>query len=325
MSSDLAELETREASPANFLVKIDPFSLLDKHGINKLETREFKATGDYMWRLVIYPNGHGSGNDDDKAADYVSVYLAITNTTALPLNWEVNATFSICLFNHFSGNYVYSLGRARRFHALKQEWGFMKFMSKKDFTDPSNGYLIDDKCVFGAEVLVNENKAVIECLSLKNVDKELPYKQEFKISNFSTLKAKWVSEKFTVGGHQWLIEVYPYGNVKETGRSLSIFLHHVDYNMSTSCSERVLPRFTIRLKEQSRPPCTFTICLKGQSMALQHHQYTCSERWFSAANIDNWGWASFIKLSSLKDPKRGYIVRDCCVIEVELAVQAISS
>ncbi|KAL3641561.1 hypothetical protein CASFOL_012376 [Castilleja foliolosa] len=42
-----AVLETREASPANFLVKIDSFSLLEKHGIQKLETREFKA-GNYM-------------------------------------------------------------------------------------------------------------------------------------------------------------------------------------------------------------------------------------------------------------------------------------
>ncbi|KAL3641577.1 hypothetical protein CASFOL_012392 [Castilleja foliolosa] len=259
------ELETREASPANFIFKIDSFSLLDKHEINKLETREFEAAGDYKWRLVIYPNGHETGKDEE---GYVSVYLVITNTSSLPSNWEVNATFSICLFNHASGNYCYSLGRARRFHALKQEWGFMKFISKKDFTDPSNGYVVDDKCVFGAEVLVNENKAVVECLSLKSVDKE-PYKQEFMISNFSRLRAKWVSTKFTVGGHQWLIEVYPNGNGKETGRSLSIYLRKVFSNNATS-SERVRPGFTIRLKEQSRP--CFTICLKDQSMALQHHQ-----------------------------------------------------
>ncbi|KAL3641574.1 hypothetical protein CASFOL_012389 [Castilleja foliolosa] len=193
--------ETRVASPANFLVKINSFSLLEKHGIQRLETREFKA-GNYMWRLVIYPNGHGTGKDD-KAADYVSVYLAITNTSALPSNWEVNATFSICLFNHVSSNYIYSLGRARRFHALKQAWGFKKFISRKALADPSKGCMFEDKCVFGAEVFVNENKAVIECMSVKSVDKE-PYKREFKITNFSRLKAKWpVSNEFTVGGYKW--------------------------------------------------------------------------------------------------------------------------
>ncbi|KAL3641571.1 hypothetical protein CASFOL_012386 [Castilleja foliolosa] len=297
--------ETREASPANFLVKIDSFSLLQKHGIQRLETREFKA-GNYM-RLVIYPNGHGTGKDDK--ADYVSVYLAITNTNELPSNWEVNATFSICLFNHVSGNYVYSQGRARRFHSINQEWGFMKFISKKDLTDPSKGYLIDDKCVLGAEVFVNENKAVIECMSLKSVDKE-PYKREFKITNFSRLKAKWpVSNEFTVGGYKWAIDVYPNGDGQGTESSLSIYLRRVVSNNRAS-SERVMPCFTIRIKDQSND--------------LKHHQYTCSGHWFSDSTNMGWGWTSFIKLASLNDPNKGFIVKDSCVIEIELAVQAIS-
>ncbi|KAL3641572.1 hypothetical protein CASFOL_012387 [Castilleja foliolosa] len=316
--------ETRVASPANFLVKIDSFSLLQKHGIQRLETREFKA-GNYMWRLVIYPNGHGTGKDD-KVADYVSVYLAITNTTALPSNWEVNATFSICLFNHVSGNYVYSQGRARRFHAIKQEWGFMKFISKKDLTDPSKGYLVDDKCVLGAEVFVNENKAVIECLSLKSVDKE-PYKHEFKITNFSRLKAKWVSKEFTVGGYQWVIDVYPNGNGQGAGSNLSIFLRRVVSNNRTFFEKVIACIFPSDVVSNNRAsfgrvmPC-FTIRIKDQSYDLKHHQHTCSGRWFPASKRR--GWHSFIKLSSLNDPKKGFIVNDCCVIEVELAVQAIS-
>ncbi|KAL3641553.1 hypothetical protein CASFOL_012368 [Castilleja foliolosa] len=202
-------------------------------------------------------------------------------------------------------------GRARRFHVLKQEWGFKQFISKKDFTDPSNGFLVDDKCGFGAEVYIKENKtSVVECLSLKSstVDKE-PYKREFKITNFSTLKAKWVSEEFTVKGHKWKIEVYPNGNGEETGQSLSIFLSHVVSNNCAS-SERVRLCYTIRIKDQSSD--------------LQHHQRTSSGRWFSASN-DNWGWPSFIKLSSLNDPKKGFVVKDCCIIEIELPVQAISS
>ncbi|KAL3642069.1 hypothetical protein CASFOL_012884 [Castilleja foliolosa] len=184
------EMETREASPAHFLIKIDSFSLLDKHGIDKIESKQFEVGYD-KWRLIIYPNG----KDEE---GYVSVYLAIAGTDNLLSNWEVNATFSICLFNHFSGNYSYSLGRARRFHALKQKWGFEKFISIQKLTHPSNGYVVDDKCVFGVEVFVNENEAVTECLSVKSVD-EVPYKREFRITNFSTLEDKWVSEEFTFG------------------------------------------------------------------------------------------------------------------------------
>ncbi|KAL3641564.1 hypothetical protein CASFOL_012379 [Castilleja foliolosa] len=306
LQADEIEMETREASPAHFLVKIDKFSLLQKHGIQKLETIEFKS-GEYKWRLVIYPNGNGTGKD---AKDYVSVYLAIANTAVLPSNWEVNATFSFCLFNHVSDKYCYSLGRARRFHALNQVWGFEKFISKKDLTDPLNGYMFEDKCVFGAEVFVNENKAVTECMLLKSVDKDLPYKREFKISNFSTLKGQWVSEKFTFGGHEWMIQVYPNGSGEGAGQCLSIYLHHV-VSDNCSSSERVRPCYTIRIKHQSNDH--------------KHHQWTLSDYWFSASKRDGYGWASFIKLSSLNDPKNGFIVKDCCIIEIELALQAISS
>ncbi|KAL3637481.1 hypothetical protein CASFOL_018649 [Castilleja foliolosa] len=98
-------METREASPANFLVKIDSFSLIDKHGIDKLETRVFEAGG-YKWKLVIYLNGHETVKEEE---GYISVYLTMADKTAFPSNWEVNATFSICLFNYVSGNYIYSL------------------------------------------------------------------------------------------------------------------------------------------------------------------------------------------------------------------------
>ncbi|KAL3641546.1 hypothetical protein CASFOL_012361 [Castilleja foliolosa] len=234
-------------------------------------------------RLVIYPNGHGTGRDDE---GYVCVYLAIVGTDELPSNWEVNATFSICLFNHFSGNYIYSLGRGRRFHDLKKEWGFMKFISKKDLTDPSNGYIVNDKCVFGAEVLVNENKAVTECMSLTSIVDIYSYKQEFKLTNLSTLKEKWTSEEFTAAGHKWMIDVYPNGKGVKVGRCLSIYLQHV---VSNNCAERVRP--------------CFTICLKNQSSDHRHHKMSTSH-WFLASKSETWGWISFIELSSLKDPKR---------------------
>ncbi|KAL3655343.1 hypothetical protein CASFOL_001129 [Castilleja foliolosa] len=265
------EMETREASPAHFLVKIDPFSLLHKRGIDKLETTEFKS-GAYKWRLVIYPNGHGTGKEGE---GYVSVYLAMADKASLPSNWEVNATFSVCLFNHISDNYCCSLGRARRFSELNPERGFMKFMSKKTLTDPSNGYVVDDKCIFGAEVYVNENKAITQCLSVKNVYPE-PYKQEFMISNFSTLKVKWISDEFTVGGHKWIIDVHYNGSGKETGRSLSIFLRNNVVSNNCASSERVRPCYTIRLKNQLHD--------RG------HRQMTISDRWFSASKSEDWGW-----------------------------------
>ncbi|KAL3641545.1 hypothetical protein CASFOL_012360 [Castilleja foliolosa] len=236
------ELETREASPAHSLIKIDSFSLLEKRGISKVETREFTA-GKYKWKLVIYPNGHVTEKDEEH---YVSIYLAIAGTDDLPSKWEVNATFSICVFNHFSGNFRYSLDNA-----------------------------------------------------------------EFKITNFSTLKEKWVSEEFTVGSSDtWMIEVYPNGCGKETGRSLSIYLRKVVWNNCAS-TESVRPCFIFRIKNQ----------LNDHG----HHGMISPGGWLSAPNITNaWKWDPFIELSVLKDPNKGFIVNDCCVIEIEITPQAIS-
>ncbi|GFQ06905.1 ubiquitin carboxyl-terminal hydrolase 12, partial [Phtheirospermum japonicum] len=163
-------IETREAPPAHFLIKIESFSLIDNHGIDKYETKEV-LDGDYKWILIIYPNGHKRGRDGE---GYVSVYLSISDTTSQRAYWEVDATFSICLFNQISDNYRYAIVKAHRFHAMKVERGFSQFISKNDLIDPSNGYLIDDNCVFGVEVFVHQNKAMIECLSLKNA--KVPYK-----------------------------------------------------------------------------------------------------------------------------------------------------
>ncbi|EYU25540.1 hypothetical protein MIMGU_mgv1a023300mg [Erythranthe guttata] len=159
-------METREVPSAHFLIKIESFSLFDKYKINKYETSEFVA-GEYK-------------------CDYISVNLAMTDTSSLPTNWEVNVVSNIFLFNQISGHYHYSPGITRRVQTMKFEWGLSKFISKEILSDPSNGYLVNDTCVFGAEVFVIERQAAVECLSLDNVD--TCYKHDLKISDFSKLE-----------------------------------------------------------------------------------------------------------------------------------------
>ncbi|KAL9162544.1 hypothetical protein ABFS82_07G097100 [Erythranthe guttata] len=84
-------------------------------------------------------------------------------------------------------------------------------------SDPSNGYLVDDNCVLGAE-----------------------------IPNFSKLGKVWNSEQFSAGGHKWKINLYPKGNGEATGRSVSVFLQHLG-------SERVKAPFTVFIKNHENP------------------------------------------------------------------------
>ncbi|CAA0833288.1 TRAF-like family protein [Striga hermonthica] len=293
-------METREASPAHLLIKIQSFSLLEKHGIKKFETTEFESGG-YKWKLIIYP----SGKERDEG--YVSVDLAIQNVRSMPAAWEVNAVFTICLFNQIIGTYSYSLGRSRRFLATKTEWGFSKFISKKELNNPHNGYLSQDgNCVFGAEVFVNENKAVIDSLyAFKNIF-ATPYKKEWTITNFSKLESKWDSPEFSFGGRIWQINLYRSGHGEASGRYLSIYLRYIPRN-----------------NNNERLHALVKICMKNQLSSYKQRSFAYY-RWFSAGKLD-WGWPSFIELAKVNDPKEGFVVNDCCIIEVEISVQAIAS
>lgn len=90
----------------------------------------------------------------------------------------------------------------RRFNAVNPTWGFRKLISKKTLIDPSNGYVLDDNCVLGAEVYVIVTKRISECVSLLKPP-SAPCKREFKVSNFSNLGSVWNSDDFLLGGHKW--------------------------------------------------------------------------------------------------------------------------
>ncbi|EYU25565.1 hypothetical protein MIMGU_mgv1a025565mg [Erythranthe guttata] len=253
---EVTTLNTREAPPAHFMIKIESFSVLEKYGIKKYETKEFVA-GDYKCnggglnlyrRLILKFNG--------KDSDYISVYLAMADTTSLPTNWEVNALLSVFLFNQIPGNYLSSTGRTLCFQATKSEWGISKFISrrqrifarrKKVLSDPSNGYIIDDSCVFGAEVFVVKRELVIERVLLTNVNTY--YNHALEISGLYQLPQRWVCEEFDAGGQK---------------------------------------------------------CY-----------------WFSASN-SSWGRPVYIDLATINDPNKGFIVKDCCLLNIEINVKAVA-
>ena len=100
-----------------------------------------------------------------------------------------------------------AIGKERRFNGLKLEWGFDQFIPLEEFNDASNGYLVGDTCIFGAEVFVKERNIVKgECLSMKKFTSASPYKYVWKIKNFSNLEAKsYESKVFVAGDQKWYI------------------------------------------------------------------------------------------------------------------------
>ncbi|KAK2451354.1 TRAF family protein [Trifolium repens] len=51
---------------------------------------------------------------------------------------------------------------------MKKEWGFEQLISLEELFDSSNGYFVDDSCVFGAEVFVIRRCNKLESLYMVN-------------------------------------------------------------------------------------------------------------------------------------------------------------
>ena len=94
----------------------------------------------------------------------------------------------------------------RRFRGIKLEWGYDKVIPLKPFKDASNGYLVDDMCVFGAEVFVSKQRSMDkgECLEL--IKESITNKFVFRIENYSKLTADFYdSNSFNVGLYKWYL------------------------------------------------------------------------------------------------------------------------
>ncbi|KAJ4715214.1 Ubiquitin carboxyl-terminal hydrolase 12 [Melia azedarach] len=152
---------TSHVPPSHYILKIESFSLLT----GKYESGEFEAGG-YKWKLVLYP----SGNKGKNVKDNISLYLSMADETSLNFGWEVNVVYRLFLFDQNRDKYLIlqdAMRKERRFHGLKLEWGFDQFIRLKDFKDRSKGFLVEDTCVFGADVFVKERNTIKgECLSM---------------------------------------------------------------------------------------------------------------------------------------------------------------
>ncbi|KAK2660907.1 hypothetical protein Ddye_007440 [Dipteronia dyeriana] len=130
--------------------------------------------------------------------------------------------------------------RVRHYNELKLEWGIPKFIDIKTFVDQQNGYLFNDKCVFGAEVFVHK----IELLSV--MDQPIIYPHTWVITKFSSLhKEYYESEPF--GLYKWKILLYPKGYGAAKGSYISLFISQDESNIHSS---KKFGKIILRVQDQ---------------------------------------------------------------------------
>jgi len=120
------------------------------------------------------------------------------------------------------------------------------------------------------------------------------------IENFTQFNVKkQYSEVFVVGGFKWRMLIFPKGN------NVDYFSMYLDVADSTN-----LPygwsryaQFSLAVVNQIQP--NYTLRKDAQ------HQFNARE--------SDWGFTSFMPLSELYDPSRGYLVNGTVVVEAEVS------
>lgn len=290
----------REGS--HYTLKIESFSLFRNTTIDNHESRAFEAGG-YKWKLSLYPNGNKKRNVND----HISFYLAIAETESLPLGWEVNVDFKFYVFDHIRDRYSTiqdGEGGIGRFHQMKTEWGFDKFIPLETFNHASNGYLLEDCCVFGAEVFVMKHNGKGECvMTMKN---PLNNTYTWKIDNDSKLDQEEVlSEAFIVGEQKWKLAIYPKGNGTAKDKSVSVFLKLADW-------ETLLPGWKVYAE--------YELCIRDEDPFLRTTmQKQELQHWFCASG-KGYGYPEYMALSGLNKASEGFPVRRTMIVEAQITL-----
>ncbi|XP_059307810.1 ubiquitin C-terminal hydrolase 13-like isoform X2 [Lycium ferocissimum] len=124
------------------------------------------------------------------------------------------------------------------------------------------------------------------------------------IENFSRLNVKKLySEVFHVGGYKWRILIFPKGNNVD---HLSMYLDVAD-SPSLPYGWSRYAQFSLAVLNQAHNK--FTVRKDTQ------HQFNARE--------SDWGFTSFMPLSELYDPSRGYLMDDTVIVEADVAVRRV--
>ncbi|PPR93514.1 hypothetical protein GOBAR_AA27157 [Gossypium barbadense] len=121
-------------------------------------------------------------------------------------------------------------------------------------------------------------------------------KVTWRIENFSTIQDKKLcSENFTVDGNKWRFIIYPKGDAVD---HLSIYLGVADSSTLPAGWIRYA-HFGLAVIDQFDRELSIT--------EVTTHVFN--------VNADNWGFPSFLPLTELRNPERGYLVNDACLVE----------
>ncbi|KAL9451365.1 hypothetical protein AB3S75_013015 [Citrus x aurantiifolia] len=305
MGDNAISREKRSLPPADYSLKIESFKLLSESTVESFESGVFKSGG-YNWKLVFYPNG----KKNDGGKDHLSLYLKIDDSNPhSDGTWNVNVYYKLFVYDQLSNQYLVvqdAKAPMRGFDRRKGEWGFGKFLDLATFNEPSNGYLVDESCVFGAEVYVVKQTGFEEILSLVSEPDDGTYR--FTIPAFGSVgDTVQRSGEFTVGERNWQLVVYPAGSGADRGNYLTVSLKLADY-------QKVTPKKPVYAEFKFKIPNQYSRNRAGAEQTVKYFFNSAAEKESS----------KFLSRDDLYDTTKGYIPsNETLVVEVQFLVVSL--
>ncbi|XP_022775874.1 uncharacterized protein LOC111317724 [Durio zibethinus] len=289
----------REVPPSHYILKIESFSsllrILDKTKVDNHESNEFKASG-YTWRLLLYP----SGDQERNGSNHISLYLKIMYPPP-----EMNALLIFFIYDQLKDKYLSIQDvEVRQFNKTNRVWGLSQLVSLDCFRNTSNGFLVNDSCVFGVEVFdIKCDAFEVQGAYLRTLRQQSEIVKIWTVEKLSELKETGhFSEQFSVGGYNWKFHLYPKGAPKAKGKCLSIYLCLQD-------QDKFPPGWKMHVE--------FKLSINDQVHENNSDRITkIGNAWFSALDTA-WGFPCFIKLADLRRSTSN-IFRDAMEIELQI-------
>ncbi|CAH2053052.1 unnamed protein product [Thlaspi arvense] len=282
--------------PSTYSMKIQSLSQLKTlfTGTDGFKSRTF-SSGKHKWRLVIYPKG----NEKDNGTGFISMYVELDSksvTTSLVL-----AYLTFFVYNKMENKYFTIQDvEPKQFNALRPVWGSSQVLPLDTFNDPKNGYLFDgDQCEFGVDVMVPHTNWEVVSFDQKLIN----HKFSWTVNKFSKLKDHcYVSNKFFIGGRNWVLKLYPKGYSTTYSKSLSLFLHLAD-GETVKAGEMM---YFVLI-------CEFSIHLDPRL----HSVFIAVNHW-REDSFQGWGWFAFVALAKLE---KAYLDKEGSLkLEIEFEV-----
>ncbi|GAB4838724.1 hypothetical protein Ancab_028267 [Ancistrocladus abbreviatus] len=283
-----------EQPPAHYKLDVDSFSRLTNSlpaDAYFVESTEF-IVGGYRWVLQIYPHGNKKDNGDG----YISIYLKLCDK--LKPGSFINVIFRALIYDQQNSKYlIFQDLRERRFDATKAVWGMSKVLPHAAFYAESNGFLMQDRCTFGAEVFII-NTTIPTSAKLTSIDSIRTRTHTWRVENFSKLSDDEYSPEFTIEDRTWKLNAYPRGYGAEKGKSLSLYLLLTQSN-DLIAGNKLYVEYELRIKSQ---------CNGTDRTGIFKHP-------FEKSSV-KWGRMGFAPLRDLHTPSTGLVMDEVLLVEV---------